>query len=395
MKGEEKMKFNVHIGTHKLHPDSNINFQLNRNIAHGGRFEDIKEVAPKIKDLNDWKRELLRMAEVAASEGRLVNAASYYRGAEFFMTPGDPDKPVAYEKAVNIFNQHYKEDFASGLIKVHNVPYETGFLPTWHLPAKDNKGSMGVIVFHGGFDSYIEEIYPATYNFWDAGYEVVCFEGPGQGAAMRKYHLTFTPEWEKPVRAILDYFHFDDVTLIGLSLGGYLAPRAAAFERRIKRVVAWDAMYDFYEVLTSARGKIVKFGIKTMMALRAAPFLNAVTGLVMKRDPFSKWGVEHGMYVLGASSPYDYFKKAKAYTMKNISHLVTQDFLLLAGTEDHFISLDLYHRQAKALSNVRSFTGRIFTKYESAENHCQVGNLPLALSVILNWIEERTKSRNQ
>ena len=45
--------------------------------------------------------------------------------------------------------------------------------------------------------------------------------------------------------AVLDHFGLADVTLIGLSLGGYLAPRAAAFEERIKRVVAHDVfIYD-------------------------------------------------------------------------------------------------------------------------------------------------------
>jgi alpha-beta hydrolase superfamily lysophospholipase len=386
------MKFNIHVGTHKLHKDSNINYQLNRQITLGsGKLEQMREVASRIKDLADWKREFLLIAEKAESEGRILEASSYYRGAEFFMTPGDPDKPIAYDKSVELFNEFYKEDFGSGTVKVHEVPYENGLMPAWHLPAKDPANSKGVIVLHGGFDSTIEEIYPSTYMLWEAGYEVVSFDGPGQGAAIRKHHLVFTHEWEKPVKEILDYFEFKDVTLIGVSLGGYLAPRAAAFEPRIKRVVAWGVMFDFFEVLTSARGKMIKAGIKTMMALRGAPVLNAVTHRVMKKDPFSKWGVEHGMYVFGVNSPYDYFKKAKAFSMKNISHLITQDFLLLAGTEDHFVRLDQFYEQARRLTNVRSFTGRIFTRHESAENHCQLGNLPLVFNVILDWIEERSR----
>ena len=63
----------------------------------------------------------------------------------------------------------------------------------------------------------------------DAGYEIILFEGPGQGAAHRKSSLYMTHEWEKPTSAVLDYFELTDVTLIGISLGGYLAPRAAAF----------------------------------------------------------------------------------------------------------------------------------------------------------------------
>ena len=66
---------------------------------------------------------------------------------------------------------------------------------------------------------------------------------------------------------------------------------------------------------------------------------------------------------------------------------------LLAGSEDHYMPLAHFHRQARALTQVRSFTGRIFTRAESAQTHCQCGNLGLALQVMLDWIDERTASR--
>jgi hypothetical protein len=68
---------------------------------------------------------------------------------------------------------------------------------------------------------------------------------------------------------------------------------------------------------------------------------------------------------------------------------IRQDFLLLAGSADHYVPLRQFHRQARALTNVRSFTGRIFTEAEQAQNHCQVGNLELALRTIADWLEER------
>ena len=82
------------------------------------------------------------------------------------------------------------------------------------------------------------------------GYSVLIYEGPGQGQALRKYGLTYTPEWEKPVTATLDAFLHTHVkpsriVLIGMSQGGYFAPRAAAFEERIDGVVEYDTLYDF------------------------------------------------------------------------------------------------------------------------------------------------------
>jgi hypothetical protein len=82
----------------------------------------------------------------------------------------------------------------------------------------------------------------------------------------------------------------------------------------------------------------------------------------------------------------------REFNTRAISRHVTQDFLLLAGSEDHYMPLDHFHRQARALTNVRSLTGRVFTRAESAHTHCQCGNLGLALDVILAWIDERTRA---
>nr|WP_220084754.1 alpha/beta fold hydrolase [Paenibacillus dendritiformis] len=79
-----------------------------------------------------------------------------------------------------------------------------------------------------------------------SGYTIYLFEGPGQGETLKK-GLTFEPYWEKPVSAILDYFKLEDVCLLGVSWGGYLALRAAAFERRIAKAVAYDVLYDGFD----------------------------------------------------------------------------------------------------------------------------------------------------
>ncbi len=60
---------------------------------------------------------------------------------------------------------------------------------------------------------------------------------------------------------------------------------------------------------------------------------------------------------------------------------------MLAGAEDHYVPTQQFHAQMKALVNAWSVTGRIFTRMENAQNHCQVGNVRLALDVIIDWIE--------
>ena len=84
--------FTFPVGYHNFHENTQMNFTLNRWISMGyDRFEDIDEVAPKIKDFEDWKKELTKIADRAVSEGRLINAAFYYRAAEFFVLPEDPN----------------------------------------------------------------------------------------------------------------------------------------------------------------------------------------------------------------------------------------------------------------------------------------------------------------
>jgi pimeloyl-ACP methyl ester carboxylesterase len=70
-----------------------------------------------------------------------------------------------------------------------------------------------------------------------------------QGSVLRDQGLTFTHEWEKPVGAVIDRFLADHarprkMVLVGMSMGGYLAPRAAAFDERFDGVVAYDVLFD-------------------------------------------------------------------------------------------------------------------------------------------------------
>jgi pimeloyl-ACP methyl ester carboxylesterase len=383
------------VGVHDLHDDTSLDFQLNRLATlGGGRLEEIRELAPRIRDLADWKREFLALADRAISQDRNRNAAAYLRAAEFFMAPGDPDKAAAYERQAKLFRDLASDDFASGAVRESEAPYESGQLPVWRLAVPKGVQRKGTVVVHGGFDSYAEELYPVVRCIPQAGYEAVLFEGPGQGAVIRRQGIPFTTEWERPVAAVLDHLDLDDVTLIGISLGGYLAPRAAAFLPRIRRVIAFDVCWDLFEAGLSTRQMAIRAATRLLMWLRAGRLLDRLTLRQMERDPFSRWAVEHGSYVFGVERPYEYLRRMKGFTTRRISKRVTQDFLLLAGSEDHYMPLRHFHRQARALTHVRSFTGRIFTREESAHTHCQCGNLGLALRVMLDWIDERTASRS-
>ena len=88
--------------------------------------------------------------------------------------------------------------------------------------------TRGEVVIHAGYDAYIEEFVGLAQAFRAAGFDVVMFDGPGQGSTLMREGIPMTPDWAAPVGAALDRFAIDDATLIGISLGGCLAVRAAA-----------------------------------------------------------------------------------------------------------------------------------------------------------------------
>ena len=271
------------------------------------------------------------------------------------------------------------------LLQRIEIPYEAGHLHGLRLGAVT--ASRGTILIHAGFDAYVEEFYAFAQAIALCGYEVVMFDGPGQGSTLMREKIPMTHEWEKPVGAVLDHLALTDVTLIGISLGGYLAMRAAAFEPRIKRVVAFDVMLDFFQCVTSRRGVIAEFAINALVRLRLGTPLNMMARGLMKWDHYSRWGIQQGMHVTGAASPSEYFFKLRAYNSHEVSQRVTQDTLIMAGVEDHFVPLKQFFDQLPLLINARSVTAQIFTQADQAQSHCQVGNQGLALTQIVSWVE--------
>jgi pimeloyl-ACP methyl ester carboxylesterase len=374
---------------YQLHEDANINFQLNRCLTWIGEecLQDIQNAGKKIHDFQDWKRELLILAETAKASNNLIQSAYYYRSAEFFMSPDDPDKEKAYNEFIALITTEFHMKEADKIL----IPFEGGNLPAIRLSIPNPKGT---ILFHGGFDSFIEELLPVLNVFNKNGYDLIVFEGPGQGAALRKFGLSMEPDWEKPVKAVLDYFHLDSVSILGMSLGGYLALRAAAFEPRIHNVICFDIMFDFFECLMSRRGPVVTSIMRLLLNLHADHLLNVLCYQLMRKDLLSNWGIHHGMYVMGQNTPAKFLRELQKYSTRKISHLVKQNVLLMAGTNDHFIPISQYYQQSRELINARSITGRIFTESEQAQNHCQIGNIELALETMTNWLNIHTSLAN-
>jgi alpha-beta hydrolase superfamily lysophospholipase len=372
-------------GTYRLHGDPNFNYQLNRAIMlSGGSLKDIAEAAGRITDMDSLIKEMCLLADKALHENREGHALAYIRTAEFFMNESDPDKEKLYLEYKELFYKLNDATIRENRLIRLNVPFENGSLPV--IYAQPERESKGTLLLHGGFDSYMEEFLPALIYLKQQGYAVYLFEGPGQGECIHMHHMLFTRDWHKPVGAVMDYFDLKDVTLIGISLGALLALRAAV-DDRISRVVAWSVMYDFFEVLLADRPAPLRKLLVKLLDARAKGPVDWIVGKAMHREPRVEWGIQHGMHVFGKKTPFEFLSEVREYRLRDVGPRITQDVLLLGAAEDHFIPLHIYKAEIDELSNTHSLTFRIFTKKEHAENHCNIGNLGLALHTIAAWID--------
>ncbi len=380
MTNDNKNKFTFPVGYHDFHKDQAFNFNLNRWHSMGySRFEDMEEAGQKINSFEEWKIEMLKLAEIAVSEGRLMNAAFFYRATEFFITREDPDKELLYNKFIDYFYKVFQDD----KIKKYEVPYYNTFLPAIRIQPVDKK-KRGTVVLHGGFDSFMEELYSMMRYFSDHGYEVIAFDGPGQGAARKKYGLAFDYEWEKPAKAILDHFKLRDVTWFGISLGGWLGLRAAAFEPRIKRVIASSVFFDVNQYINIVGQQLAKLFFRHFRN-----FTNNAMVKKMKKNLLYSWFCNNLMYITNKKVPIEAFDVLLQLNEENLhSDLVKQNVLILTGRKDHLVPFKMHSIQVNALTNAKSVTARVFTKEENAQNHCQVGNVGLALETMVTWIEK-------
>ncbi|MFE9933001.1 alpha/beta hydrolase family protein [Streptomyces sp. NPDC005533] len=77
----------------------------------------------------------------------------------------------------------------------------------------------------------------------DRGWNALVYDGPGQGQLLFVEEMPFTTKWEEVVRPIVDWLDARKdvdsarIALTGLSMGGNLVARAAAFEHRLAAVV--------------------------------------------------------------------------------------------------------------------------------------------------------------
>jgi pimeloyl-ACP methyl ester carboxylesterase len=250
------------------------------------------------------------------------------------------------------------------------------------------------VIFHGGFDSSVEELFyyggaPATRR----GYNCLTFDGPGQGSPIREQKLPFRYDWEKVVTPAVDYaltrpeVAGDKLALIGMSLGGYLAARAAAFEHRFQAAVFFDGVYDYHQSYMSL---LPKDAVQALEVGENSRFEEIVNKL-MQSSTVMRWAVTQGLWSFGVASLTEYMSAIKKMTMEGIAAQIKCPCLVMDAEGDLF-----FRGQPKEIFDALRVPKKLvkFTAEDGAENHCQSGALAFKDEVVFNWLDE-TLSLNE
>lgn len=373
---------------------------LNDVKADGAEVGEVLEAVKRIREGNPqswyegWEtiaEEVLTRAERykdPRSKGRAyLRAHNYIRTAEFFLPPKDEKRIPSFQRGADLF---YKGlDLLEVRYEKIRIPYtETNHLNAVYYPGPKGADDKPLLILVGGFDSTLEELYfvlgPAAY---ERGYNVLTYEGPGQGSVIRNHDLGFTPEWEKPTKAVIDKFlsghkRPPKMILAGMSLGGYFAPRAAAFEERIDGVVSYDVFFDGGEIARKTVPGFVDW-------LREKKYDRLIDLLVSVKSAFSPsfaWGVSNGKWTMKTANARETMDAFRTYSLKEVSSKIKQDVLILAGEKDHFIPLQQLEEFRSSLTNAKSVTTVIYDSNSGGAEHCQLGAQALWHADFFDWL---------
>ncbi len=261
-----------------------------RFVANGVDYSDYQRLARRIERWEDWGPEWStcaavheRMAEEAEASSNYVSAAYHYFHAaityhfgKFVFVQNPPALREAHEHVVQTYQRALPYfDFPGERVA---IPYEggatmysilrkpraTGRVPIYRArahparhhhprpyPGTKAHARPPVVILIPGLDSVKEELHNYGDDFLRRGMAVLAIDGPGQGEMEFEYPMRF--DYEVPVKYAIDYLESrpevdaSRIGLMGVSLGGYYAPRAAAFEPRVKAVIANAGPYNILE----------------------------------------------------------------------------------------------------------------------------------------------------
>jgi dienelactone hydrolase len=314
-----------------------------------------------------------------------LRASNYYRTSYIFMfaVPVDPRVVGAYNKQTDAFRK------AAALfeppIEILKIPYENTTLPGYFIKPDASNSPRKTLLCTGGYDGTCEEIFFSTAGgALERGYNVMTFDGPGQGGALVTQKLPMRPDWEKVVTPVVDYLitrpDVDSarIALYGGSFGGYLAPRAAAFEHRLAACIADAALFD----PAALNNKMFPPDILTALARNDVavlePFFNR-----LQEDTTQRFILGRGMWVHGATTPWEYLKMFQAYSLADVARNIQCPTFVDEAENDRRRGggRDLYD----ALQCPKKYV--LFAVDEGAGEHCEADAREVFFQKMFDWLD--------
>ncbi|WP_197029262.1 alpha/beta hydrolase family protein [Alicyclobacillus macrosporangiidus] len=358
-----------------------MSYQFRRALGEtqegGGSVSECLQAAQRMVpgDRESWHKEWMRIAErnrakayreeaaghFVTARACFLRACNYFRCAEFWLEPNDPRRLPTFTKCEECFEAASRY-FDHKAVRV-DIPYEGTFLPAYFIRSRFAPPKSPVLIALGGLDSFKEELYfMLGRGALERGISCLLVDGPGQGAALRRLHLTTRFDYEVPVGACVDYLEtrddvdFDRIALSGSSLGGYYAVRAAAFEKRIRACIAHGAQWN------------------------------------VARD-WSTRGDDHPLalhirWVFGVRTMAEALLKAQQFNLEPVVGKLDIPLLIVHGARDMIGVEKARQLYRGALEAGVDVTLRMVSPEETGAEHCQHDNPTLAHEYVFDWLND-------
>ena len=274
------------------------------------------------------------------------------------------------------------------------VPYEGTTQPAWLLRAPAHPDEVRpTLIVGGGWDStMVENHFGIGLAALARGYHVLLHDGPGQGRLLIDEGLPLRYDWEKVITPVvdaalaIDVVRPDAIAYEPWSLGGYMAPRVAAFEHRLAAVVADPGQLDVGGKFTAMAGM---FGLDAAAVARLpelSPEDEAAMMKVITADRGMHWKiVKRGFWTNGAKDLSSFLAEMGKWKLDPDTVAQIRCPMLVTAAESDMASSnakDLYD----ALPCPKQFVQ--FTNADGAGDHCEIYNRSLANRTILDWLDD-------
>mgnify|MGYP000844636352 CR=1 FL=1 len=319
-------------------------------------------------------------------------ASTYFRASFIYLFGNDPRGLVAWQNNREAFLK--AASLSDGRITPVRIPYEKTTLPGYLVTPDGSAKKRPLLLIQTGLDGTAEDLYfILAAEAVKRGYNCLVYEGPGQGEMIVLQHKPFRHDWEKVVTPVVDFaltlpgVDPQRVALIGYSMGGYLVPRALAFEKRIRWAVADSGVMSVFEGTMTKFPAEVKAGVGSSSKARR---INELALQEMAAHAELSQFINQMLWTFQAGSPADLFQKLTRFEQSGTAGKITAEMLVVNSTEDQVAGSNA---QAKLFFNALTCpkTYMEFDASQGTQFHCQLGAPQASGERILNWLDDRAR----